>query len=322
MKRTLISISGMILCSFLALTLGAQERSRATSPAQEGQNSHAMGSSPCAWWATPAVGNPLVQKKDVNSDTDIGAIVNGLRSSGFTCGVFVIESTGSRNSYSTFQKLLDATKDTNIKLWVVIIPPSEGADSLPYRSDYVAWSRALAKLSLKYKNFRGFNIDDIDQDISLKTFTRDYVCKIYRAKMAINPRLLFVPTVYDLDRSVADRLAGCVDGAWLWWVNLEKSTGLPSFLENSRLATEGRFPIYGGVYAHWTSWHGVKEGNPKPDVFQEFLEDSCKYSDGAIIWQLSLAPDDPLLTVTKTFLPGGSSPYAGKCGMNASSAKR
>lgn len=318
MKRTLFSIGGMILCSFLALTLGAQERSQATSPAHGGQDWHAMGSSPCAWWATPAVGNSFAQKKQADGDIEINGIVNGLRSSGFTCGVFVIEGSESgNNSYGSFKKLLEATKDTNIKLWVVIIPPSEGADSFPYRSDYVAWSRELAKLSLKYKNFRGFNIDDIDQDISVKTFTHDYVCKIYSAKRVVNPRLLFVPTVYDLDRSVADRLAGCVDGVWLWWVNLEKSTGMPSFLENSRLATKGRFPIYGGVYAHWTSWHSAKEGNPKPDVLQQFLEDSCKYSDGAIIWQLSLAPDDPLLAVTKKFLPGGSSLYAGKCGTGA-----
>lgn len=321
MKRALFSVGGMILCSFLTLSLGAQERGQAdTLQVQRVSDWHAMGSSPCAWWATPASGNSFVQKNHANDDID--GTVNGLRSAGFQCGVFVIEGAGQGNSYDRFQELLEASKDTNIKLWVVIIPPSEGASSFPYRADYIAWSRELARLSLKYKNFRGFNIDDIDQDISEKTFTHDYLCKIYAAKKEINPSLLFVPTVYDLDRRVADRLAGCVDGAWLWWVNLEKSTGMPSFLENSRYSTEGRFPIYGGVYARWTSWHTAREGNPKSDVFQQSLEDSCKYSDGAIIWQQSLAPDDPLLAVTKQFLPGGSSPYAGKCGMSASGGKR
>ena len=309
-------MGSMILCLLLAFSLEAQERGAVNAPIQKVQNWHAMGSSPCAWWANQANGGSI---KEVKSDID--GTVRSLRSAGFQCGVFVIEGAGQGNSYESFQKLLEATKDTNIKLWAVIIPPSEGADSLPYRSDYVAWSRALAKLSLKYKNFRGFNIDDIDQDISEKTFTHDYLCKIYTAKKDVNPGLLFVPTVYDLDRRVADRLAGCVDGAWLWWVNLEKSTGMPSFLENSRLAVNGRFPLYGGVYAHWTSWHGVKEGNPQPDVFQELLEDSCKYSDGANIWQLSLDPTDPLLAVAKKFLPGGSSAYAGKCGTGESAAK-
>lgn len=310
MKRAISGIGSIVLCLLLAFSLGAQARGQANSPAaHKVREWHAMGSSPCAWWT------PMNQP---DGSIDIDGTVRGLRSNGFHCGVFVIEEAGPGNSYESFQKLLEATKDTGIQLWVVIIPPSEGADSLPYRSDYVAWSWALAKLSTRYKNFRGFNIDDIDQDISEKTFTKNYVCKIYAAKQEINPRLLFVPTVYDLDRRAADRLAGCVDGVWLWWVNLEKSTGMPSFLENSRYAAGGRFPIYAGVYAHSTSWH--KEGNPEPTVFEQSLEDSCKYSDGAIIWQLSLAPD-PLLDVTKKFLPGGPSTYAGRCGVGGPTAK-
>ncbi len=309
MKRTVFGIGGIFLCSFLALSLGAQERGPINAPIQKIRDWHAMGSSPCAWWANQANGGLI---KVVKGGIDIDGTVRGLRSAGFQCGVFVIESTGQANSYDTFQKLLEATKETNIKLWVVIIPPSEGADSLPYRSDYVAWARALAKLSLKYKNFRGFNIDDLDQDESQKTFTRNYVCQIYAAKKAINSQFLFVPTVYDLDRRVADRLAGCVDGAWLWWVNLEKSTGMPSFLENSRYVVNGRFPVYGGVYAHWNSWHASRKEILIQMSSNNCLKIRCKYSDGAIIWQLSLAPADPLLQVTKKFLPGGSSPLCGQ----------
>jgi hypothetical protein len=230
----------------------------------------------------------------------------------------VIEGSNPVNTYGNLQKILDATTNTNIVTWAVIVPPAEkGAKTLPYRTDYVAWSRALAKLSLKYKNFRGFNIDDfIDPGINEKTFTRDYACKIYATKKEVNPHFLFMPTIYDLDRGVADRLAGCVDGVWLWWVNLESTGGLRSILEDSRYAVDGRFPIYGGVYANWTSWH--REGNPRPAVFQRSLEDTCKYSDGAIVWQLSLNPSNPLLAVTKNFLPGGSSTYAGKCGIGDS----
>jgi len=210
MNRAISGICGIILCLFLAFSLGAQERGNAnTPPVQKAGEWHAMGSSPCAWWLP-------VNRPD--GSIDIDGTVLGLRSAGFQCGVFVIEHSGPGNSYDGFQKLLEATKDTGIELWVVIIPPSEHADSLPYRADYVAWSRVLAKLSLKYKNFRGFNIDDVEQ----KTFTRNYLCSIYAAKKEVNPRFLFMPTVYDLDRTVADRLAGCVDGAWLWWVNLEQ----------------------------------------------------------------------------------------------------
>lgn len=262
---------------------------------------HAMGSAPCAW-SVP------VLKAD--HTLNVERTIQMLKQAGFQCEIAVVGGDASR-TWDDFKKFAAAANTAGIDLWPVILPPSEGT-SAPYAHDYVAWAEAFAKLSLEYPHMRGFNIDDLDQGVSPQTFTREYVCRIYSAKQKINPKVLFLPTIYDLDRTVADRLAGCVDGVWLWWVNLEKATGLPSFLENSKLAAGGRFPIYGGVYAHWTSWH--KQGNPEPKVFQETLEDSCQHADGTMIWNISLEPADPLLQITKTFLPGGSSPLAGKCG--------
>ena len=268
---------------------------------------HAMDAAPCAWSV------PL-QKSD--QSLDVEKTIELLKQGGFTCEIAVIED-GPGRSWDEFKKLAAAANSTNIDLWPVILPPSEGT-SEPYGHDYVAWADAFAKLSLQYPHMRGLNIDDLDQDVSRETFTREYVCQIYRAKQKINPKLLFVPTIYDLDRRVADQLAGCVDGVWLWWVNLEKPTGLPSFLENSKLAAAGRFPIYGGLYAHSTSWH--KQGNPSPVVFRETLEDTCAHADGTMIWNISLEPPDPLLEITKTLMTGGSSPLARKCGQSAGEA--
>jgi hypothetical protein len=265
---------------------------------------HAMGSAPCAWSV------PLLKP---DRSLDMERTIKLLKQGGFQCEIAVVGGDPSRN-WDDFKKLAAAANAAGIDLWPVILPPSEGT-SEPYGHDYLAWAEAFAKLSLEYPHMRGFNIDDLDQGVSPETFTREYVCRIYTTKQKINPKLLFLPTIYDLDRKVADRLAGCVDGVWLWWVNLEKATGLPSFLENSKLATAGRFPIYGGVYAHWTSWH--KQGNPLPEVFQETLEDSCEHANGAMIWNISLESPDPLLEITKKFSPGGSSPLAGKCGQPA-----
>ena len=308
MNRAMPSIFSIILCLAFAPLLGVQALGQTNTPRTPNSLAwHAMGSSPCAWW--------MPTDDDGQGSLNLDGRIHELRSDRFECQIFVIEAANQVNSYSNFKKLLEATKDTNIVTWAVVVPPAEkGAETLPYRLDYVAWSQALAKLSLKYKKFRGFNIDDfIDAGINVNTFTRDYNCKIYAAMKKVNPHFLFMPTIYDLDRGVADRLAGCVDGVWLWFTNLESTGGLQSILEDSRYAVDGRFPIYGGVYAHWSSWH--REGNPKPAVFQRSLEDSCKYSSGAIAWQLSLDPANPLLAVTKKFLPGGSSPYAGKCGI-------
>ncbi|MES2390326.1 MAG: hypothetical protein V4555_01695 [Acidobacteriota bacterium] len=305
MIHALTKICGVACCLFLVGLLGAQENGRAGAPqAAKGQ---AMGSFPCAWWL------PI---NGLDHNTDVAATVSGLQSAGFKCGAFVVQGTAPAKSFDSFLRILEVTKNTDIAMWVIIVPPAEkGADTLPYRTDYVAWSDALSKISLKYKNFRGFNIDDyLNPGINTNTFTRDYGCKIYAAKQKNNPHFLFMPTLYDLDRTIADRLAGCVDGVWLWWTNLEEAIGLQSLLENSPYAARGRFPLYAGVYAHWTSWHDEAKGSPSPLVLRLTLESACKYADGVILWQPSLDPADPLLYVAKQFLPGGTSAYAGKCG--------
>lgn len=309
MNRILSAICSAIL--FLSMApLGAQQGQAITQKTQPMHEWHAMGSSPCPW---------LLPITRPDGDFDVDTTARYLKDAGFKCSVYLIQKAEKKSSYENYQKLLEATKNTDIEMWAVIIPPSEGASSLPYRSDYIRWSEELSRLSLKYKNFRGFNIDDFDVGISHATFTRDYVCKIYQAMKEINPHFLFIPTIYDLDRSVADRLAGCVDGVWLWWQNLETATGLSSFIENTRYAVDGRFPIYGGVYGHSASWH--KERDPDPEVFRATLKTACKYADGAVIWQLSIKPGEPLLEETKPFLAGNSSPYAGKCGVAGSTVK-
>lgn len=271
------------------------------SPARTAREGRAMGTVPCPW--SGARSTPV-------GKLDPEGTMKNLLSLGFHCTVYVISGDGS---WENFQSLAAAADAAKVDLWPVLIPPSEGASSLPHRDDYVSWIEDLAHLSLRFPHLRGVNIDDVDQGNSPETFTRNYLCQIYEAKQKINPKLQLVPTIYDLDLETADRFAGCVDGVWLWWVNLEKATGLRSFLENSRLAVKGRFPIYGGVYAMRTSWH--KEGNPVPKVFQRTLEETCAHSDGAVIYLLELEETNPLLAITRTLTAGGSSTYANKCGL-------
>lgn len=310
MNRILFTICITVLCPFLGLALNTQQSHAAISKTQRVQEWHAMGTSPCPW---------LLPITRPDGDLDVDTTVRYLKDAGFKCSVYLIQKADKKSSYENYQKLLEATKNTDIEMWAVIIPPSEGASSLPYRSNYVGWSKELARLSLKYKNFRGFNIDDFDVGVSHNTFTKEYACEIYQAKKEINSHFLFIPTIYDLDRAVADRLAGCVDGVWLWWQNLETATGLTSFIENTRYAVDGRFPIYGGVYGHSASWH--TRANPDPEVFRASLKAACKYADGAVIWQLSIKQGEPLLKETKAFIAGNSSPDAGKCGVGGATAK-
>ncbi len=286
----------------LALALLAPARLRAAGKIADFQ---AMGNVPCSW---------SIPIETADHTLDVAATVRLLRANHFDCYVQPIEEKPPY-TYDDFQRLLPAAQKAGIAVWAVLIPHHEGA-SLPYRHDFVRWMSELSKLSLKYPALRGVNIDDTDVAGEGKLFTHDYFCRIYRAGRAANPRILFVPTIYDLDPPEARRLAGCVDGAWLVWGNLEKNEGLRAFLVDSRIVTAGRFPVYAIVYSRWTSWH--REGNPKPKILNRALDLACTYSDGALIWMLPLTEkSNPWLDVARKYTAGGSSPVAGKCGTAA-----
>lgn len=263
----------------------------------------AMGNVPCSW-------NVPIELPD--HQLDVPATIRLLKANKFTCYVQPIEEK-SPMAYSDFQRLLPAAQEAGIDIWAVLVTQTIGRGSLPYGSDYVRWMDELGKLSLQYPVLRGVNIDDTDAGGMDRVFTHKYLCEINAAKRKANPKLLFVPTIYDLDREEADRYAGCVDGVWLWWGNLEKDENLRAFLRGGYDAAANRFPVYAGVYAHSTSWH--KQGGPKPEILRRALQLGCTYSDGVVVWQLPLTEEkNPWLDVVEEFVKGGADPLAGRCG--------
>jgi hypothetical protein len=292
-------ISFMVLFLWLGAASGQTEVHDAGKASVVEQ--HAMGNAPCAW-------SEAIEKAD--HSLDITRMIDLLKQGGFRCHAMPIIA-GPPYSWVEFQQLVAAADAAGIDEWPVLIPPTEGS-STPYKHDFESWMEALAKLALRYPHLRGANIDDLDQGENAKLFTHDYICRVYKAKQAINPKLLFVPTIYGLDRAVADRMSGCVDGVWLWWSKLDTVSGLTASLQQAKTAAAGRFPVYGGVYAHWTSWH--KQGAPSAEIFEQTLRQTCELADGAIMWKISLQPSDPLLKIAQSFTPDGASSMAGRCG--------
>lgn len=271
---------------------------------------HALGDAPCSW-------NVPVERPD--HTLDAAATIRLLQANHFTCYVQPIEEH-SPMAYQDFLDLLPAAQEAGIDIWAVLLPRHEGF-SPPYREDFPRWMQELAKLSLKYQVLRGVNIDDTDAGGNDQTFTHPYLCELRRTARSVNPKLLFVPTIYDLDREEADRYAGCVDGVWLWWTNLEQNNGLRAYLRDARGVARHRFPVYAGVYAHSTSWH--KQGGPKPGILKSALDLACQYADGAIVWQLPLTQEEnPWLNVVREYTAGGNSPFAQHCGQRTSKPRQ
>lgn len=295
---------GLLALGVLILCAGGAQTGYARSP-QAAVDWHALGSAPCAW--SPPVTN-------AEGAIDASATIRILKANGLNCYGALIrrqrKGESTEFNWASFKSFVATTQAAGINVWAILLPPSEGGDSPPFNEDYVRWMQELARLSVQYPCLKGVNIDDFSWDY--KFFTPQYTRRMYSAKQEINPRLQFTPTIYGLDQDFSERYGDCVDGVWLWWRNLENYVGLDAWLKNSRLAEKNHFPIYGGVYAHPTSWH--PSGPPAPHVFLRTLEATCQYANGAIIWQMVLAPPNPLLKVARSFGKGGSSPLAVRCG--------
>lgn len=98
------------------------------------------------------------------------------------------------------EEFLPAAAAAGIDVWLYIVPPSEtrdhGRGSRPYLTDYVAWARAIAELSLEHRNLKAWAIDDFEDIGNVDLFTPEYIAEMRRTQDAINPALGFLTCAY------------------------------------------------------------------------------------------------------------------------------
>lgn len=102
-------------------------------------------------------------------------------------------------------QFLPAAQKAGIKVWVYLVPPSEGP-SQPYGADYLKWVSEIAQLSTKFPDLRGWAMDDFARGSNLATFTPEFFQQAEKIVDATNPRLQFLPIAYYTDIT-ADLLA-------------------------------------------------------------------------------------------------------------------
>ncbi|AUS09033.1 hypothetical protein C1X05_09365 [Laceyella sacchari] len=96
-------------------------------------------------------------------------------------------------------EFLPAAKEAGINVVLYLVPPSESTGSrksYPYTTDYVAWGKAIAELSVQYDNLIGWAIDDFNHNLDF--FTPEYMAKMREASTVINPNLKFLPSFMPL----------------------------------------------------------------------------------------------------------------------------
>ncbi|MBM7789278.1 hypothetical protein [Tenggerimyces flavus] len=125
-------------------------------------------------------------------------------------------------------RFLPQARQAGVDVWVYLVPPSEcfapgtpDRCSYPYKTDYIAWAKAIANLSRQHANLAGWMIDDFGHNLEgsgrKPSFTPAYLGQIQAAAKAINKDLPFLPLLYtyQVTKDFLDKYAGFIDGITL-----------------------------------------------------------------------------------------------------------
>jgi hypothetical protein len=169
----------------------------------------------------PLLGNYNSQPR-INGHVDSDKLLKGLKNLGANTYMWLINGG---NDWEDLKSFLPKAKKEGITLWAYLRPPTETPPydteapySEPYKNDYIAWSKAIAKLSLQNPNLIGYVIDDFWYNTPGfergTIFSTNYIKQMVDAGKSINPKLKFYPLLYfrQINISFIDSLSALIDG--------------------------------------------------------------------------------------------------------------
>ena len=127
--------------------------------------------------------------------------INTLHNQGFQEYYFTMNNFEDTESIKLTEELLKSAEETNLKMIIILLPPSEGNSDTNY--DWKGWIKYFNALEKKYpKSFEGFTIDDFNW-ISTRNDTKfenniDFMeySKLIKALEDKDKDVKFYPTIY------------------------------------------------------------------------------------------------------------------------------
>jgi hypothetical protein len=182
---------------------------------------------------TASAGNLI---RNTDGRVDIDATIAALRRMGVT--TFLYPVWEQPRDFDDLDAFAAAADRVGIDIWVYTVAYSGTAplkpkapDQLPYKTDYVAWGRAIGELSLRRRNVNAWVMDDFYENAGPGRFTRPYVQEMLDAARKQNPLLRFFPVVYFQQpwADFIDHFGDVIDGAVVCYPRSEEE------VENSLL---------------------------------------------------------------------------------------
>jgi hypothetical protein len=252
----------------------------------------------------------MMTKLLAKSNTDIGAwdpyqmpleelqgskqekAIKALLEQGFNEYYFVMNDFNDSKAKRAVEKLLKSSDKTDLKILIILLPPSEGGPDGNY--DWDGWIDYFNDLKDEHKSFKGFTIDDFNW-ISTRNDTKfwkniDYMKYSHLSKALHGKQkdVQFYPVIYfegEETNTVISEYSRFIDGVILASscyyniTNLEKD-----LLTFSRIFDNE--PIRYVVYPTITYNYSRLNYNPPSDrLVMATLSIATKVADGILIWR-------------------------------------
>jgi hypothetical protein len=252
----------------------------------------------------------MMTKLLAKSNTDIGAwdpyqmpleelqgskqekAIKALLEQGFSEYYFVMNDFNDSKAKRAVEKLLKSSDKTDLKILIILLPPSEGGPDGNY--DWDGWIDYFNDLKDEHKSFKGFTIDDFNW-ISTRNDTKfwkniDYMKYSHLSKALHGKQkdVQFYPVIYfegEETNTVISEYSRFIDGVILASscyyniTNLEKD-----LLTFSRIFDNE--PIRYVVYPTITYNYSRLNYNPPSDrLVMATLSIATKVADGILIWR-------------------------------------
>lgn len=218
--------------------------------------------------------------------------IKTLQNQGFHEYYFAMNNFEDTESTKLTEELLKSTEETNLKIIIILRPPSEGNSDTNY--DWKGWIKYFNALEKKYpKSFEGFTIDDFNW-ISTKEDTKfknniDFIeySKLIKALEDKDKDVKFYPTIYFEGRKtdkVVNKYNEFTDG----FIVASGCYYNVSLLEKELIIFKEILekPIRYIVYPTITYNYSRQGYNPPTDrLIQSTLSIASTSVDGLVIWR-------------------------------------
>ena len=230
--------------------------------------------------------------EEIHQGTEQNKAIKGLLERGFSEYYFVMKDFNDPKEKKTTEDLLKSADKTDLKIMIILLPPSEGGPNGNY--DWKGWIDYFNILKDEHKSFKGFTIDDFNW-ISTRNNTKfwknvDYMLysNLSKALHEKSQAVEFYPVLYFEGEGtdiVVAKYSRFIDGVILASACYYNITNLKKDL----LTFAGMFdnkPIRYVVYPTTTYNYTRHNYNPPSDrLVMATLSIATKVADGILIWR-------------------------------------